>query len=476
MIIKRIPNGLKQTILYGVSIALMKGVSLLMLPYIASYLSIDEFGRLEVITALSIFASILVGMGLDQTLFRFAGNEKNNDKRKQLAGEIFGLTIIIGTVAALIGWFIAPVITEYLPGSPTVYEVRIVLLILALEGCISIPLGWLRMNDKAWTFFIMTTGRAALQAVLVFLFLKSSSSVESILEAGFIAAFSQVVLLSILQFKSTGVHFKLLTYRSALIYSLPIVGSGLVAFSLNGLDRWILAEQTTLNDVAQFGIAAKFGLALVLMLQPFTMWWSARRFVVLNDENGKDNVQKYITLGIVISLISAVIVGLSAPYLISQILPDTYAIASQYVIGMIVVMLLKELAELINIGCFIHKTTSTQLVINVIAAILGISCMVIFTPIYSVWGIIYALILAQTTRVILFYKFSQRHLPLAYPTLSIIFLFSFSISWLLLFPAIASLIQLFLSIIVSLTCLSLLSLFLKLLPITSSATNIACVR
>lgn len=433
----RLPEGLKQTFLYGTSIALMKGVSLLMLPFITHHLSADSFGRLEVIGTLAIIGSVLVGMGLEKTLFRFAGAAKDPTQRQQLAAEIFGLTILIGSAAWLIGFLIADQLAILIPGNPTSYEVRLVISILALEGCIAIPLGWLRMRDRVFPFFFATTGRALLQALLVVTLLIAGRDVAGVLEAGLIAAVIQAAALGYLQIRDTGISLGRETGVRSLVYSLPIVGSGLVAFALNGLDRWVLADYATLVDVAQFGVAAKFALAVVLLMQPFGMWWSPRRFNVLHEPGGREKVARFASLGVTLVLIIAVVVSLVSPLLITWLLPNSYLIAGQYTIGFVLVMLLKEVTELVNIGCFNGKTTGTQLVIDSIGATVGIVCMFWWTPIFSeqgiaVWGIIFALLSAQAIRLVLFFIASQHFLPLPYPVRSLLLLATISVSWLML--------------------------------------------
>ena len=64
---------MRHALLYGSSIALMKGISLLMLPFIAQQLSTDQFGRLEVAGSLAVIGSIMIGLGLEDSLYRFAG-------------------------------------------------------------------------------------------------------------------------------------------------------------------------------------------------------------------------------------------------------------------------------------------------------------------------------------------------------------------------------------------------------------------
>ncbi len=467
----QLPNALKQTLLYGSSIALMKGISLIMLPFIAHHLSTEAFGRLEVITTLAIIGSVLVGMGLDHTLFRFAGTCRNHEQRRQMAAEIFSLAVFIGGVVWLVGWQASEFLANWIPGQPTQYELRLVISLLALEGCISLPLGWLRMCNRASYFFLATTGRAFMQALFVVILLSAGRGVEGVLEAGLIAAVIQSIVLGYVHVRDTGFKFSRNTGTKALIYSLPIVGSGLVAFALNGLDRWVLAEHVSLNDVAQFGVAAKFSLAVVLLLQPFGMWWTARRFQVLNSQNGVKKVANFVALGITLLLIIAVLVALSSPLLINWLMPDTYAMSSQYVIALVLVMLFKEMTELVNLGCFIGKTTGIQFIINITGATLGISAMFWWVEVYAVWGVIFALLLAQATRLLLFFTISQHFLRVPYPGRSLLLLISISSAWLVLGSQVTTTAQQVLIIITSMITLLFLALFLRLIPVPVVMTN-----
>ncbi len=440
----------------------MKGVSLLLLPFIAVHLSASEFGRLEVITSLAIIGSIIVGMGLQDTLFRFAGCAKDKQQQRQVSAEIFSLTLIIGGFALLVAWFAAAWFTTLIPGEPSVYEVRLVLLMLALEGCIAIPLAWLRMNNKAGLFFFVSSGRALLQALLVAILLIFERGVAGILEAALLAAVLQALILGYWQIKDTGLHFSRRTSYHSFVYSLPIVGSGMVAFVLNGLDRWVLADYTSLIDVAVFGIAAKFALAMILLLQPFGMWWSPRRFEVLQRIDGKQQVAKMIVLGSCLALTISVFVALISPSLIIALLPDNYHQASAYVLAIVLVYLFKELVELFNIGCFHGSTTNSQLIINIIGASVGLFAMLWLTPLYQVWGLIGALLLAQVIRFILFYKVSQYYLPLDYPIINLLIFALVAALWLFVGTQINGLLSLFFTLIASMICLLFCAHYLHL--------------
>lgn len=466
--LRSMPDALKQTLLYGISIAFMKGVSLLMLPFISHQLPPEAFGQLEVIVTLAIIGSVLVGMGLERTLFRFAGAEDDLENQKKIAAEIFGLTIVIGSISWCLGIASVPKLTEWIPGSPSAYQLQLVISILALEGCIAVPLGWLRMCNRALVFSFVTTARALTHALLVVVFLLMGRGIDGVLEASLIAALSQAFMLTYLQIRSTGLAFNYKTSIGSIIYSLPLVGSGLVTFALSGLDRWILADHASLTDVAQFGVASKFALAVILLIQPYSMWWSPRRFEVLRKPDGHKLAVHYISLGLAQLFIIAALVGILSPLLIVWLLPESYYIASEYVVGLVLMLLMKEITELINLGCFNGQTTITQFAINTFAAIIGIGGMFWLAPEYSVWGIISALLFAQFVRLVLFFVASQYLLPLSYPKLPLIILTTVSMGWLMLSVLSTHFVQQLLIAIVAFISLMLLAFAVKLIPVPDS--------
>lgn len=411
----KLPSIFKHGLLYGGSIALMKGISLLMLPFIAHRLTEAEFGELEVVSSIAMIGSVLVGMGLEDALFRFAGAEQDPKKRHRMAGDIYTLTLMIGIAMIPIAWVAAAPLASWVPGDISSEAVKLILLMLALEGGIAVPLGWLRMRDMAGAFFMVTTGRAVLQAILTVVLLNMDRGVIGVLEAGVYTALLQAVVLAYLQIRDTGLGLSPHLAKRAVIYSFPIVLSGLLAFTLNGLDRWILAEHATLEQVAHFGVAAKFAIAVVLLLQPYGMWWMPKRFEILFGDDGPKRVVFYTGTGVALTLIITVVVSLGTPVLIDWLMPAGYAIAGSYAAILILSAACKELSELLNLGCFAGNTTRAQVVINAISGAAGFVLMIWLTPLYAVWGVTSALLAAQFLRLVLFYYVGQRLFHIPYP-------------------------------------------------------------
>ncbi|WDE02997.1 oligosaccharide flippase family protein [Thalassomonas viridans] len=409
------PSALCQALLYGLSLALMKGISLLMLPLTTRYLPPEQFGQLELLASVAIIGSILVGLGFESTFFRFCAHEKTLKQKRYCGGNILALSIILGLIAAVTGWYFAPQIASLLPAQVSAYQLRLVWIVFALEGIIAIPLAWLRIQDKALPFFVITTARALLQAALTLVFLTWHWGINGVLLAGTLVAVLQAVLLLAMQKQANGLILNLIQIKKYLSYSLPVAGSGLLAFMLMGFDRWLLAHMSTVEQVAIYGVAAKLALASVFLIQPFGMWWLPRRFSILQQKNGAGKVATCIALGITIVMIIAVFMCYLAPLLISCLLPGHYQDILGYLCALVLAMTFKEIAELVNIGCFSGHSTRGQLVVNLITTALGTIVMLFAIPYLAIWGVILALNLAYISKALLYYLLSQYHLPLPYP-------------------------------------------------------------
>jgi O-antigen/teichoic acid export membrane protein len=191
---------LSDTALYGFSMALMKGMSLLILPFVVKHLTQEGFGTLEILSSLAIIGSIFASFGLEEVLFKFAGQENNESQRKRISAQVFCLALIIGAAVFGLSCLFAPYIANIIPGAATAYDVSLILAVISLEAIIAVPLGWLRMRDLVSLFCFASVGRALLHAFLVLAFLSKEATFTSILEAGCIAAICQAIFLGVIQF------------------------------------------------------------------------------------------------------------------------------------------------------------------------------------------------------------------------------------------------------------------------------------
>ena len=402
---------------YGLSIGLMKGLSLIMLPIVSRYLTPAQMGQLELLTTLAIFVSLFVAAGLEDCLFRFA---KCKADEKSVAASFYGWSLTFGSVFYLAAWFSSPKAAELIGNGITAVQLQIIWAGIALEGAITLPLALMRMRERAGLFFSFVIGRTFFQAGMTLYLLSQSASVTSILIASLSATVLQASALALWQAKAAGIRPRLKELRPIGIYGLPLLGSGLCMFALNGVDRWAIAHFDELSALGLYSVGAKFALATVLLMQPFGMWWRPQRFARL-DQCPRDCSRILMTGLLLLAVMSASVICF-APVLMQWLMPENYSAAIAMAIAIALMFTLREAAEIVNLGVLSKNNTVTLLKINIGSAVLGLIVCISATARFGVWGCIYSLIAIQLLRTLLVFIASQRTAPLHLPVRTLLLL------------------------------------------------------
>jgi O-antigen/teichoic acid export membrane protein len=180
------------------------------------------------------------------------------------------------------------------------------------------------------------------------------------------------------------------------------------------MDRWLLADHFGTTQIAAYAIAIKFALVPSLLIQPFTLWWFPKRFSVLKEHDGKSINAHFAVVGAIISVLICGGLGLLGPLLIRHLTPVDYHGAISILPWLLLCTLLKMLADLLNLGCFVEKSSKVQMNINLVASAIGGLLLILLIPLFRIDGALIALIVAGITRLGLFYYFSQKKVYLPY--------------------------------------------------------------
>ncbi len=414
MLNKKYQNLINQSALYGLGIFLMKGISLVMLPVYTHYLPPLEYGRLEILVVMANIASIILGFGLVEALCRFVGLAKTFADKQRHAGECLFIAMIVALLSLTGFYFYSGFMADLLPGEISSQEVFYLGIALAVGGVIDVPLAWLRITDNALLFFKVTMLKVIVQVLLTIYWLSSGLGVLSILMAGAVASVTVAVLLLVIQIRQTGLGFSVHNLSCICRYASPIFIGGLATFALSGMDRWILAKHFGAEQIAAYAIAIKFALVPPLLIQPFTLWWFPKRYSVLNEENGIEMNAHFAILGAIASVSICGVLGLVGPYLIRALTPVTYHQAASILPWLLLCSLIKMVSELLNLGCFIDKTSQLQMKINLVSCSVGAFLLITLVPELMIVGAIISLTLANSLRLLLFYYYSQKQLYLPY--------------------------------------------------------------
>lgn len=404
---------------YMLSIALAKGVSLLLMPWVAGHLPPAEYGRIEVVGSTLEFAGMIFACGLAETLFRFASGVGNHAQR-QRAAAIAGSSILLALVCAAAFQLVAPAFSQVLPIEIGESALRMSLLATSVSGMIELPLAWLRLRERPMAYLAFAAARALLQLGVIGWLVARDPRAESVLIGSSSVEIAIAAILGIAQARDTGLRVSREALGWIVAYGLPLVLAGFASFAVGACDRWFLVGHVSTTDIGRYGIATKLALATALLMQPFSLWWYARRLTVLGEPGGADRSADAVGLGFAILLIGGALMSMAGPAFVHLALPASYAPAVRWIPWLVAVSVLNEAASLLNVGCYARRSTWSVTAINSLGAAVAVAGYLLFIPTMGVDGAILATVLAHAARIAGFLVAGHRTARIPYRALPIL--------------------------------------------------------
>jgi len=375
------------------------------------------------------------------------------------------MSVVSGILTLVITQACAPFIASALPGNISLLEARLILVSLALCSVILVPLAWLRLEEKAGLYFLGSAGMVLLQVSIAIPLLMLGLGVNGVLIGTLISTLTLSSVLIYLQYKDTGIAFNFARFKSYSCYGGPLIFVGIAGFILGSFDRWILADEVGTAAMAQYALAAKFGLMTAVLIQPFDLWWHARRFSCFEEANGAVNCARYASLGIVIALFSCLIISILGPTLVRILTPESYHGAIQYIPWLALLAAIHNATSTLAFGAMSASHTIKPALIDCSAAAIALVAYLLLIPIYHAWGAIAATYIALLSRIIVMYWVSQKERFLPFPLVKLISLSLFSLCLLVLMPSTELSLAVFLQSMILLLSFLASTVFLGFIPI-----------
>lgn len=407
---------IRQQACYAIGIIGMKAVAFVLLPYVTLQLGIAEFARLETLLVLVNGATVVVGCGLVNNLYREAGLAENQAERDQASALTAGTALSLAMISFLLllmntSWLL-PLLNTYWPLSQL--EFFLISLLISSEGVLAVPLAWLRMQEQAGRFLQLTMGRTLLYALLAVVLLQQGYGLLGVLVASTVAVLLQVAGLLWLQYRDTGISIRPASLIRQIRFGLPFVISGLAMYATQGLDILLLSQSADATTLAAYVLAVKFFLLAALLSQPFQLWWYPRRIRLLKEEDGLNQAASGAMAGAIIASTLGLGVTVAAPLITPMMFADELQVLNSYLPWLILAGIIKQWGALFNLGCFSTERSEIQMLIELSTGGLCLIALPFAIGSSGVTGAVSVLLVSQVLRLIAYLLISQRLLKLPY--------------------------------------------------------------
>lgn len=416
----KLASGLRQIASYGLGFMATKVISLLMVPFVTSWLSPHEYGTLEILQVNIYLISIVVGFGMSDAIFRFGATAKTPQLMEEVCSNAITLTLIISLPFSLVLILFAKQIAWLLPGNVTSWQIIYLSIALGTNTLLGVQLAWIRLKKDANRYALINFFSAFILAVLVVLMLITGYGVTGMM---FASAFANLVVYLYVRFFLLKVKssFNPDWQKKLFVYGFPLIFGGMAEFITLWLPNLWLAYVIPVANMAIYALAMKFSLFTGMLMTPFTLWWYPKRFELIETAEKRINCARRTENGVAGGFLVALLITILGAVFIKLFIRDAYHQAISYLPWTCLLFAFKIGGELMNTGIFLTNT-KIAMWINTVFALVTLVGLYFLTPLLHVWGVILVLNFVFFFRWFFYVFLSQKELYLPYQYLPLFIL------------------------------------------------------
>lgn len=271
---------------YTASSVLSKLVAVFLLPIYTAYLSPSDYGAAEVMLASVIAASIIVRFGVIEAILRFY--YVADEDREAVVSTGFASLFWATTAGAAIALAFAEPISEALLDRSDAGLARLAILGLWTLTLWEYVLTLLRLDERARAYFAITVLNVVVTIpVTVWLVVVEEQGADGIL----LGTFGTGALFLAWRLWRERRRLRLTVdrplFRRMLRFGLPTMPAELSLYSLNFIDRVMIARLAGLAEAGLYALAIKFAQGLNVIARGFQLAWPPLAYSIHSDEEAR---------------------------------------------------------------------------------------------------------------------------------------------------------------------------------------------
>lgn len=408
-------DALRDTVVYGLSSLLSRGLAIFLLPIYTRVLSPSDFGAYDLLITLCALANLVVALEISQGFARQLVDAPDAGRRTVLASTTLFFTLVMYGLFLGIGLAAAEPFNRWLLGDERhLTAFRVGICFIAISGIQYLLLNQFRWELRSKAFAVASLAYAIATLVFAAVFcVWLQMGLSGVMAAQLVAASSSVAMCLWMLRKSFSLAIDFGALREMLCFSTPLVPAGLAVFVSLYINRLALSHFATLADVGFYGIAnriASMSMLLILGVQ------AALTPLVYKHHRSPETpaqIAQLFSWFAAAALAGCLFLAIYASELLSVLATGSYSAAASLVALLAPALLISQMYVFAP-GMAIQKKTDWQLWVTMLsAAVSGIGNWILVPQ----WGATGAAVAMLVSALVFFGAWvvaSQRLYPIPY--------------------------------------------------------------
>ncbi|MBU1281936.1 MAG: oligosaccharide flippase family protein [Gammaproteobacteria bacterium] len=406
---------IRDSLIYGLASILSRGLAIFLLPIYTRVLSPADYGVYDLLVTLVALANLVVALEVSQGLARYWADNHEGAARVRFASTALWFTAGMYLLVCGFALLFAEPLTALLTGDVVyVHAFRLGMAFIALNGLYYLVLNQFRWELRSREFAVISLGYALLTLGFALLFcLVLDLGLEGVLLAQ-IAATLIGLLAALWRLRSSfRPAFDVEALQKMLVFSLPLVPSGIAIFTSLYINRFALIQYASIEEVGIYGLATRVAGLITLLILGVQAALTPLVYQHANDPETPGQIARLFSWFAALALLGCLGLGLLAGELVQVFATADYASAAPLVFILAPAMLLSQMYVFAP-GIGIRKKTLYQLGVTLLAAAVSVLANWLLVPAFGMPGAAWATLLSSAVFLWGWFWVSQRLYPVPY--------------------------------------------------------------
>lgn len=407
----------KHSSIYAIGNIFNRIGAFILLPVYTNYLTVAEYGIIEIFYVISSVISGFLAVGLAHATLRFYFEYKElHDKHAVVSTNLIG-SFGISIVGSLIVAVMASTITAHFIGNTDfTYGIYIILITLVFEISSQICLAYIRAIEYSILFVAVSIAKLLIQVgINSYLVVVEHAGINGVLLGNMITVIVGWLVLAIFTFRHCGIKFHLEKFIPVIKYSLPFLLSTIIGLVSTNIDKIMLNYLVSLEVLGLYALALKFSMIIEQLIgEPFSRSYGAFRYTIMHDNHAASiqaSIVKYL-------FIFTMALSLSMSYFVDDILhimsAKEYWPAASIVPIVIIASIIRIMTYPAQSGILFAKETKYFFYFTFVAAVVGVISSFVFIKLFGLVGACIGVIVTELSVLLMTHRISQRYFKVDY--------------------------------------------------------------
>jgi len=414
---KDIGRFFKHSSIYAIGNVINRIGAFLLLPVYTNYLTVEEYGALEIFYGVSAVFFGFLSMGIAHATLRFYFEYSDDKNRQAVVSTNFIASFIVSLLGVtLIGFWYKEL--SVLVFSSELYSMGVLIILgtIVFELSSQICLAYVRAVEYSLFFVYLAIAKLVVQVFLnIYLVIYLEEGVVGILLGNFCAVFLGWLILTGFTLNRCGFAFHYRKLVVILKYSFPFLLGTITSLISGNIDKFSLNYMDTLGAVGVYMLAMKFSLIVEQLIgEPFSRSYGSFRFSIMNDKNAMSIQASIVKYLLYVTVFFALGVSLFIGELLFWISDESFWSAGNLVPIIMIASVIKIMNYPAQTGILYAKKTKYFFYIGVVVAIASTIGNLTMIPLIGVYGACFTLIGVEILSLSLMHFQSQKYFKVEY--------------------------------------------------------------